>query len=203
MKKNDLQDIEELLIVVDMVNGFVKEGTMADPYIGHIIPTIEKLMINYLNKNNTGVFIIKEAHNLDACEFKVHPKHCVKGTKEAMLIDEFSSLEPYCYEFFKNGTSAIWSNGFIDTIKLLLQNSKFRRVVVVGCCTDICIMDLSIPLKKLFDELNIEVEVMISKDAVETFNIDGVHERDEWNNMAFRFMEQAGITLVKKIERGR
>ncbi len=203
MKKNDLENIEELVIVVDMVNGFVKAGPMADPYIGHIIPIIQNIIIDYLNRDNTGVFIIKEGHSENATEFNVHPKHCIKGTYEAMLVDELAPLEPYCYEFLKNSTSAIWSQGFIETIKILLKNPKFKKVTIVGCCTDICVMDLSIPLKKLFDELNIEVEVIIPTEAVETFNIDGVHERDEWNKMAFKFMEQAGITLVKKLERGR
>lgn len=203
MKKNNLKDIEEVLVVVDMVNGFVKEGPMADSYIGHIVPMIQNMMADYLNQDNAGVFVVKEGHSENACEFNVHPKHCIKGTKEAMLVDELSKLEPYCYEFLKNSTSAIWAKEFIETIKLLLQNPKFRKVTVVGCCTDICVMDLSIPLKKLFDELNIEVEVIIPTEAVETFNIDGIHERDEWNNMAFRFMEQAGIKLVKKLERGK
>lgn len=203
MKKNNLENIEEVLIVVDMVNGFVKEGPMADPYIGHIVPIIQGLMFDYLNRDNTGVFIVKEGHSENACEFNVHPEHCIKGTEEAMLVDELSNLETYCYEFLKNSTSAMWAKGFIETIKLLLKNPKFKKVTIVGCCTDICVMDLSIPLKKLFDELNIEVEVIIPTEAVETFNIDGVHERDEWNNMAFRFMEQAGIKLVKKLERGK
>lgn len=203
MKKNDLKDIEELLIVVDMVNGFVKNGPMADPYIEHIVPMIQYMMVDYLNQDNTGVFVVKEGHSENASEFNVHPKHCVKDTEEAMLVDELSNLETYCYEFLKNSTSAMWAKGFIEAIKVLLKNPKFKKVTIVGCCTDICVMDLGIPLKKLFDELNIEVEVIIPTEAVETFNIDGVHERDEWNTMAFRFMKQAGIKLVKKLERGK
>lgn len=60
MKKNNLKDIEEVLVVVDMVNGFVKEGPMADPYIGHIVPMIQNMMADYLNQDNTGVFVVKE-----------------------------------------------------------------------------------------------------------------------------------------------
>lgn len=40
----ELKNIEKLLINVDMVNGFVKKGAMADPYIEHIIPEHIKLM---------------------------------------------------------------------------------------------------------------------------------------------------------------
>lgn len=40
----ELEKIEKLLINVDMINGFVKKGTMADSYIEHIIPEHIKLM---------------------------------------------------------------------------------------------------------------------------------------------------------------
>ena len=29
---------KRLLVIVDMIQGFVKEGNMADPYINHITP---------------------------------------------------------------------------------------------------------------------------------------------------------------------
>lgn len=199
MKKVEIRDIEQLTIVVDMVNGFAKEGVMADPYIMHIVPAIRSYMEEDLNSNNKAVVVIKENHDEHASEFNIHPPHCIKGTKEAMLVDELVDLEPYCYTFLKNSTSAIWAPGFIDFIKAVIKNPKFRKIRVVGCCTDICVMDLSIPLKKLLDELNIDVEVIIPKEAVETFEIKGVHERDEWNDMAFRFMGQAGIKVEEKV----
>ena len=120
-------------------------------------------------------------------------------------------MEPYCYTFLKNSTSAIWAPGFLDFIKTLLKNPKFRKIRVVGCCTDICVMDLSIPLKKLLDQLNIDVEVIVPTEAVETFQIkphtydefgklveEGIHDRNEWNTMAFKFMKQAGIQIEEK-----
>lgn len=211
MKKIEVNEIEELTIVVDMVNGFAKEGVMADPYIMHIVPAIREIMIGNLNSPNQAVAVIRDSHDEDAQEFQIHPPHCQKGTKEANLIDELSDLEIYCYEFLKNSTSTIWATGFLDFIKELLRNPKFKKVKLVGCCTDICVMDLGIPLKKLFDELNIDIEVIVPEHAVETFEIkpntydeygrvveEGIHDRQEWNNMAFRFMKQAGIKVEEK-----
>ena len=37
--KEKLENIKYLLIVVDMVNGFVREGAMASQNIEHIIPS--------------------------------------------------------------------------------------------------------------------------------------------------------------------
>lgn len=211
MKKVEISEIEELTIVVDMVNGFAKEGVMADPYIMHIVPAIRNYMEENLNSENKAVVVIKENHDENASEFNIHPPHCKKGTKEAMLIDELADLEKYCYVFLKNSTSAIWANEFMEFIKEVIKNPKFKKIRVVGCCTDICVMDLSIPLKKLMDELNIDVEVIVPKEAVETFEIKpntydeygrilepGIHDRNEWNNMAFMFMNQAGIKVEEK-----
>ena len=39
-----IEEIEKLLIVVDMVNGFVKKGNMATPYMKALIPVITTLI---------------------------------------------------------------------------------------------------------------------------------------------------------------
>lgn len=211
MKKVEIREMEELLMVVDMVNGFTKGGVMADPYIMHIVPAIRTSMEEALTNPKKGVAVIKEYHTKKAKEFQVHPQHCLQGTWEADLVEELADLEPYCYTFLKNSTSAIWAPGFLEFIKQLIRNPKFKKIKIVGCCTDICVMDLAIPLKKLCDELDIEVEIMVLKEAVETFQIkphvydaegrmmeEGIHDRNQWNQMAFQFMKQAGI----KIEEG-
>ena len=63
------KELESLLIVVDMINGFIKEGKMADPYISHIIPGIKDLVERNLEEGS-GVAFIKDAHNDNAEEFK-------------------------------------------------------------------------------------------------------------------------------------
>ena len=192
--KKDLNKVEELLLVVDMVNGFVIEGPMADPYIQHIIPAIRREMVNFINDDTKDVVVIKEGHNKGAVEFNSYPEHCVKGTKEAELCPELLDLEKYCHTVSKNSTSAIWADGFMDLVKQMI-NKKLKKVVITGCCTDICVINLAIPLKMFFNQFNIDVEVIVYENAVETFNIPGVHERDEWNQMAMKFLQQAGIKI--------
>lgn len=194
MNKN-INKIEELLIVVDMVNGFVVDGPMADSYIQTIIPPIRREMVKFTKDETKDVVVIKEGHNKGAVEFNSYPEHCVIGTKEAELVDGLKDLEPYAHIYLKNSTSAIWADGFMDLIKQYVANPKFKRIIITGCCTDICIMNLAIPLKMFFNQFNIDVEVMIPENAVETFNIPGVHERKEWNSMALKMLQQAGIKI--------
>lgn len=197
MKKVELKDIRELLIVVDMVNGFVREGAMADSYIANIIPTIEKMVNKFLSEDGKAVIFIKDNHEEDASEFLRYPKHCVIGTSEAELVHELIPYEEYGYVYSKNSTSAIFAPYFLNDINRM---ENLERVCVVGCCTDICVNNLVIPLQNYFDQFNKKVEIIVPKDAVETY--DGPnHNRNEWNNKAFDFINQSGIKLVNTYEK--
>ena len=88
------EELEKLLVVVDMVNGFIKKGAMADPYINNITPRLIKLIEKFTSENE-GVAFIKDTHNIDSTEFKKFPAHCVKGTGEEELIDELKGYEKY------------------------------------------------------------------------------------------------------------
>ena len=63
----ELKDINKLLICVDMVNGFVKEGPMADPFIAHIVPENIKLM-EEIKKEAEGLAIVKDTHKSNAID---------------------------------------------------------------------------------------------------------------------------------------
>ena len=193
MRKEELKKIRELLIVVDMVNGFVREGAMADPYIEHIIPNIEKMVKEFLNEEGHAAIFIKDNHEEDCKEFLRYPKHCVIGTSEALLVDELIPYEEYGYVYPKNSTSAIFAPNFLDDISKM---ENLEKVYGVGCCTDICVNNLVVPLQNYFDQEDRNVEIIVPMDSVETYDAD-FHRRDEWNNKAFDFMKQAGIKLVK------
>lgn len=186
--------MEELLIIVDMVNGFVKVGSLADSKIGLIIPKQIKLIKDFIEKKQQIIFI-KDSHTKDSIEFKTFPPHCIKGTKEAEIVDELKPYTKYALEYEKNSTSTIYAPGFMENIK---KYKKLKRVVITGCCTDICILNLALPLKNYFNQNNLDIEILIYKDTVETFDSPN-HNKDTYNKMAFKLMENAGITLVKKL----
>ena len=194
----DLENLKKLLIVVDMVNGFVRSGKMADPYIEHIIPEHLKLIEMILNENE-GLAFIKDNHELGCREFNRYPEHCVKGTYEAELVKELLPYEKDALVYLKNSTSAIFAKNFLNDIEKM---KELKEVILVGCCTDICDINLGIPLQNYFDQMNRDVEIIIPKNAVETYNSD-LHNRAEYNEMAFKLSEQAGIKLVKKYEGGK
>ena len=196
MNSKELKEIRDLLIIVDMVNGFVREGIMADSYIEHIIPEQIRLIKEFLKKEE-GIAFVKEAHSEDSIEFKTFPEHCVKGTSEAELVDELKPFEKDALVYLKNSTSAMFAKNFLRDIDEMIN---LRNVVITGCCTDICDLNLAIPLKNYFNEYNREVDIYVPENAVETYNSTR-HNRDEYNEMSFKLMNQSGIKLVKKYER--
>ena len=187
----NFSEINKLLINVDMVNGFAKEGAMSDKYIMHIVPEQIKLM-NKMLEENEGIAIIKDTHKEDAREFKRYPVHCVEGTSEAELVDELKDFEKDAFVYKKNSTSTVYAPKFLEDIDKM---NNLQEVIIVGCCTDICILNLAIPLQNYFDEKNRDIKITIPKNMVETYN-SPTHNREEYNEIAFKLMEQAGINLI-------
>ena len=194
MEKKTLEDVKQLLIVIDMVNGFVREGAMASQNIEHIIPEIERLVKKFTEENDKQVVFIKDTHLENAREFKRYPVHCLKNTSESENVDELKKYESMAIIYEKNSTSAIFSKGLLEN---LAKMKKLEEVVLVGCCTDICVINLAIPLQNYLDENNRDIELIVPTNACETYDAPN-HNADEWNQMAYKFMEQSGIKLVKK-----
>lgn len=194
-KVKNLEVYKGMLIVVDMVNGFVREGVLHDEKIADVIPRQIELIKEAKARGDLIVFI-KDTHDEDAVEFKRfgNTKHCVRGTSEAKLVDE---LLPYENEeevisIEKNSTSYMEAPEFRQLIAGL---SNLERVDVVGCCTDICDFNGTMGLANYFDQNNRNVEINVHTDAVATYAQD---IRKNYVDAAYLLMEQQGIQLVKK-----
>lgn len=185
----NIERIEKLLIIVDMVNGFIKEGKMADPYIMHIVEEQKRL----LNLIENRIFI-KDTHKENCNEFNRFPVHCLENTSESELIDELKEYEKESFVYTKNSTNTFHAPNFKEDINKM---KKLKEVIVTGCCTDICVLNLVISLQTYFDEQNRNTKIIVPTNAVETYNSDS-HKRDEYNEIAFKIMNQTGIKLVKR-----
>ena len=187
------QELKKILVVVDMVNGFVKNGSLADPYIAHIIAEQIRLIKRFLEQKQ-GVLFIKDAHTKDSNEFASFPPHCIKGTEEAELVDELKPYEQVAMSIEKNSTSAIFATGFMELIRRM---ENLKRVVTVGCEADICVPNLAIPLQNYFNEVNQSTQVIVPLNAIETFDGPG-HDRKEYFEIGTKMMTGSGVQLVKK-----
>lgn len=194
-KINNLKIYKKCLIVVDMVNGFVREGILHDEAIATIIPRQTELIKEAQKEGNLIIFI-KDTHDENAVEFKRFggTKHCVRGTSEAELVDELKPFEnkDNTISIEKNSTSYMESPQFRNLIKEL---ANVKEIDIVGCCTDICDFNGTMALANYFDQWNRDVEIRVHQDAIATYAQD---ERQNYVDAAYLLMEQQGIQLVKK-----
>lgn len=183
--------MKKLLLVIDMVNGFVKKGALADTKINDITPNIINLIQEYIN-NNDDIISVQEGHDENSKEFENFPNHCILGTEEAELIDELMPYKNNMKLIRKNSTCGFVTDEFIKYMKE--KQNKLEEIVITGCCTDLCVMNFAIPLKAYINEYNLNIRVKIYKNAVETYN-SPIHNRNEYNEMAFKIMKQNGIEV--------
>lgn len=186
-----------MLIVVDMVNGFVTEGVLHDEEIAKIIPRQIELIKEAKNEGKLITFI-KDTHSIDSTEFDRFGgevgRHCVKGTKEQELVDQLKVFENDSNTIVieKNSTSYMEAPEFRE---LLEYQNKLKEVDVCGCCTDICVVNGTIPMSNYFDQWNRRVNIRVHEDAIATYD---EKNRQNYVDAAKLLMEQQGIQLVKK-----
>jgi len=144
------EDVKTGLVLVDVVNGFctVGAGNLAprqpDKQISGMVDESVRLAREFCDKN-WPVLAFLDSHHPDIPEHP-YPPHCIAGTDEAKLVPGLQWLENEpsatlrckdCIDGFVGSIEKDGSNVFIDWVK----NNQIRKILVVGICTDICVLD--------------------------------------------------------------
>lgn len=188
----NFQKIKKLIVNIDMIKGFCEKGAMVDITIKKSVPYQIKRLEEAKYDEETQIIFIGEWHNENCQEYKYFPEHCKKETEEAEFINELKEYVKDAKIFHKNSTMGTTDefNYFID------KCDNLEEVEVQGCCTDICVMNFAIPIKNRFNEKNRDIDVVIYKECVETYDAPN-HNREEYTEWAFKFMAQNGIKIKK------
>ncbi len=181
------------LFIVDMNNGFVNFGNMANQEYNELVPEQQKLIDKFRREEELVNFIM-EGHLEDAVEFLAYPEHCVFNTLEAELIPQFKDEEE------KENTNIYYKNSINGGLNIDLQIDledwrDLKEIVITGVCTDLCVLDFAKTLARLIEEVNRKVHVFVIANAVDTFNAPG-HDRDEETGYAFNVMRKSGIEVL-------
>jgi nicotinamidase/pyrazinamidase len=148
-----------VVLVVDMLRGFCEEGYPL--YVGEtirqIIPKIQRLLEEEKAKGSHIIFLC-DSHDPDDKEFEMFPPHCVRGTEEAEIIPE---LRQFADEVIPKTR---FSGFYGTTLDERLRDLKPDKIIVVGDCTDICVMHT------VADARNRDHSVEVPADCVATFD---------------------------------
>lgn len=197
LELSSLDKDKTALFVVDMVNGFVYSGPLASARVAAIVENVVEL--NKKMKGYKKVFFL-DTHSEDSQEFRSFPTHCIKGEKEADLIDELKTEDSEGQETFyleKNSTNGFHAEAFKDWIKK--YEDQVDNYIITGCVTDICVLQFSLTLKSYFNEKNKEKRIIVPVNSVETYSA-GTHDGDLVNLFSLYNMHTSGIEIVDKIK---
>ena len=157
--REDTQTLANAVLVVDTLVGFLEEGH--NLYCGDdarkIIPRIRSLVEEEL-RLGSAVFFVCDNHDPDDLEFNMFPVHCVRGTEETNVVGELADLPGTVIP--KRRYSAFFDTDLADRLEALNPD----KLIVVGVCTDICVMHTTA------DARNRDYEVEIPKDCVASFD---------------------------------
>lgn len=144
-----------VVIVVDMLKGFLEQGKLANPSIRWIIPNIVDL-VRRKAEDGWEIIFVGDSHKKDDLEFQMFPEHCIEGTEETNIINEL-------YRYYNIYIPKTRYSGFFGTnLESILKLRSRQEVIVVGIYADICVLYTAAGLR------NLDYKVTIPKDCTTT-----------------------------------
>ncbi|MEL7036462.1 MAG: isochorismatase family protein [Cyanobacteria bacterium J06592_8] len=171
------------LIVVDVVNGFCTVGfgplapTEPNEQIATMVSESDRLAKAFTAKG-MPVLAFLDTHEPGKPE-PPYPPHCEKGSGEEKLVPQLEWLETHPQVTLIEKDCI---NGFIGSIDVKTGNNsliqwinqnQLEALVVVGICTDICVMDFVVTIlsARNHDMLATLKEIAVYTEGCSTFDL--------------------------------
>lgn len=151
----------QALIVVDMQNGFLREGNLASEQCLAVLPAVVAEVEAAVDAGHLVIFTA-DTHEPNDREFEIFPTHCVRGTEEALLAEELRGF------LGRDGVALVpkrrYSAMFETELEGLLHRFDVTEVRICGVCTDICVLHTTADLR------NRDIAVTVVANATATFD---------------------------------
>ncbi len=181
-------------IIVDMINGFVKEGALSSKEVLSINRDIADFTRKCRELQIPNV-ALADRHTENSVEFDTYPVHCLEGSEESKLTDEIAEADETICVFGKNST-----NGYLEQdFRNMLVDSDKTTFIITGDCTDMCVIQLALTLKADLNRRNIKSRVIVPYELTATCSLPE-HEPELAEIMALYVMKMNGIEIVKNID---
>lgn len=123
------------LLVIDMLKDFVHEdGALPVEGAAKLIPKINAEIKKFRGRGEPVIFIA-DSHAPDDKEFEIWPKHCVKGSDGAEVIEGLDKKDED-EVIAKTTYSAFYNTGLEEVLK----DKGVTELILTGVLTDICVM---------------------------------------------------------------
>ena len=125
---------KEALIIIDMINDFVHpKGILYVKGSEKIIPFIKKKIKEFRNEKFPIIYAV-DSHLESDKEFSLFPKHAVRGTWGAKIVEELAPSKEDIV-FTKRKYPAFFETG----LDVYLREMDVKDITIVGVVTHICV----------------------------------------------------------------
>ncbi len=197
------------LVVVDIVNGFATTGAGAlapmepDVQVERMVAETDRLARAF-TATGRPVLAFLDTH-IPGTPEPPYPPHCELGSGEEELVPALKWLED-CATLVRKDCI----NGFVGAIDPStgrnavvdwINANRLEAVVVVGICTDICVMDFVLTLLSarnhgIMPGLD---QIAVFEPACATYDYPGVHPKELTHHAGLYFMASRGAILLSKV----
>ena len=210
------------LIIVDEVNGFatVGAGNLApqtpNKQVSVMVSETNRLASSF-TKQEMPILAFLDTHDPGKPQLPYQP-HCERGTGEEDLVPELKWLEndpqatlvrKDCINGFIGAIQPDGSNSIIDWVR----ENQLTNILVVGICTDICVMDFVLTMLSVRNHgmLPSLKEVLVYDKGCSTYNLprkiveeiglpaSASHPQKITHYMGLYFMASRGAKLVNSV----
>lgn len=193
LELDSLEGERTALVILDMINGFAREGSLQSPRVEALIPGIVDLMAAARAKGIVQV-AMADNHPETAQEFGSYPPHCIEGTSEAEIVDEIKEEGGYVL-LPKNSTNGFLEEAFQQWLK---DHPAIDTFILAGDCTDICVQQMALTLKAHFNRQNKASRIIVPDRVVDTYDL-GIHQAELMHVMALYNMMINGVEIVESV----
>ncbi len=210
------------LVIVDEVNGFatVGAGSLApqtpNAQVTTMVEETNRLAQGFASVNSP-ILAFLDTHEPGKPE-PPYPPHCEKGTGEEELVPELKWLESEpnatlvrkdCINSFIGSFQPDGTNAVLNWIR----SNQVNNVLVVGICTDICVMDFVLTLLSVRNHGMVPglQEVMVYEQGCSTYSLprsvaediglppNAGHPQELTHHMGLYFMASRGAQLIGQV----
>ncbi len=162
----------KIVVVIDMQNDFI-DGALGSPEARAIVPVmVERL--KELDSSENLLLFTKDTHQANYSETQegknLPVEHCIEDTHGWSINKEISSFCDYGSHFMGYSSNTIRKSRILkptfgslelaDTIRDISydKNYNIEEVILMGVCTDICVVSNALLLKAYCPEIPITVD---------------------------------------------
>ena len=144
----------KILVVVDMQNDFI-DGALGTPEAVAIVPKVAEKIRTW----NGEVYATQDTHQADYLTTQegrnLPVEHCIEGTPGWEIAP---AVREAMTSFTCLTKPTFGSRSLAETLVIVNQNRPIEEIVLVGLCTDICVISNAMVLKAFLPEVSIRVD---------------------------------------------